>query len=152
MLNKWGKSARELTEGESYNVVKRIRTIATNEGKLDDTTRKFLQSIIVARLRRFKKCFRCKKCSEMRKNCRLSSSSVRYKRMLEERVALRKESREFRERLSKIDERMTEMEDMEDETMAFEQVMDEDGLELAESPGDNTTQSVQVSVTASRYM
>ena len=53
VLGRWGVSAQELIEGERYNVVSKIRTIATDYDL--KTIRKLLQMTIVARLKRKKK-------------------------------------------------------------------------------------------------
>ena len=77
---------------------------------------------------------KCKKYAEDKRNCCLRQSSVRFRPLLKEKASFRQESQYLREQLAVINNRMTEIEDLEDEVMTVEDAVDNNNQETTESP------------------
>ena len=78
-----------------------------------------------------------KKYSESRKNCCLRHLSIRYRQMSKEKTFLWQKSYQLQEWLSKIDDRMTEIENLKDEIMSFKEMIDDNNLEITKSFTNN---------------
>ena len=77
---------------------------------------------------------KCKKCAEGWKNCHLQHSSIRFRWLLKEKAFYRQESCQLQKWLSKIDDRMTKIKDLEDKVMSVKDAIDNNNPDTTESP------------------
>ena len=69
----------------------------------------------------------------------MRQSSVRFHRLLKKKATFQQESQYLRERLAAINDKMTEIKDLEDEVMTVEDAVDNNNQETIESPTQNLT-------------
>ena len=80
----------------------------------------------------FKYSFKCKKCAEGKRNYYLRQSSVRFCQLLKEKASFQQESWYLQEQLAAINDKMIEIEDLEDKMILVKHAVDNNNQETIE--------------------
>ena len=83
--------------------------------------------------------FKYKKCAKGQRNCCLRCFSVRFWQLLKKKAFLQQENWQLRERLARIDDKMTEIEDLKNKVMLVKNAVDNNNQKTTESSTNNLT-------------
>ena len=81
-----------------------------------------------------KHCSKYKKYAKGKRNCHLWQSSVRFRWLLKKKTSLRQDSRYLREQLATINDRMTDIKNLEDKVMLVKDTVNDNNQETTKSP------------------